>query len=81
VGVASPGGSISRLSAQIYREAAYIAYHFGWGRKEVLEMSHRERQRWLREIGRINEEINEASVRRREELLRRREEGAGAGRM
>ncbi|WP_020614497.1 DUF6760 family protein [Sediminispirochaeta bajacaliforniensis] len=81
MGVASPGGSVSRLSAQIYREAAYIAYHFGWGRKEVLEMSHRERQRWLREIGRINEEVNAASRRRGEALLKSREERLEAGRM
>lgn len=65
----SPGGSVSRLSTDIYREAAYIAYHFGWSRKEILEMSHRERKKWLAEISQINQQINLASRKRMEERL------------
>ena len=65
----SPGGSVSRLSTDIFREAAYIAYHFGWGRNEILEMSHKERKKWLAEISNINNQINFASRRRIEEKL------------
>lgn len=45
----------------MHREVAYIAYHFHWPKEEIVEMPHLERQRWVKEISRINEEINEAS--------------------
>ncbi|HKJ67401.1 MAG TPA: DUF6760 family protein [bacterium] len=45
---------------QISREVAFLAYHFHWSRDEILQMSHRERQQWVREISTINEEINNA---------------------
>ena len=63
----SPGGSVSRLTEDIYREAAYIAYHFGWSRKEILSMSRRERKRWLQQISRINQVINRRSRGKEEE--------------
>lgn len=44
------------------REVAYIAYHFHWPREEIVEMPHLERQRWVKEISRINQEINDASA-------------------
>ncbi|HEX8475990.1 MAG TPA: DUF6760 family protein [Pyrinomonadaceae bacterium] len=44
---------------QMLREVAYIAYHFHWPREEIIEMPHLERQRWVKEISRINQEINE----------------------
>lgn len=43
----------------LFEEAAFIAYHFGWGHDEVLQMSHWERQRWCEEISSINERMNE----------------------
>jgi len=42
---------------------AYIAYHFHWPLDEILDMEHEERHTWLREIARINREINEARKR------------------
>ncbi|HXU74545.1 MAG TPA: DUF6760 family protein [Polyangia bacterium] len=45
---------------QIYQEVAYIAYHFHWTLDDILGMEHDERHIWLREIARINREINEA---------------------
>ena len=38
----------------------YIAYHFHWSIDDILDMEHEERHVWLREIARINREINEA---------------------
>lgn len=43
---------------RIYQEVAYIAYHFHWSLDEVLEMEHKERQIWVKEISEINKEIN-----------------------
>ena len=48
---------------QLNREMAYIAYHFHWSLDEILDMEHQERHLWLREIARINQEINEARKR------------------
>ncbi|HEX4460892.1 MAG TPA: DUF6760 family protein [Polyangia bacterium] len=48
---------------QIYQEVAYIAYHFHWPLDDILKMEHDERHIWLREIARINREINEARKR------------------
>ncbi|MBK9070917.1 MAG: hypothetical protein IPL79_07955 [Myxococcales bacterium] len=45
---------------QLYQEMAYVAYHFHWSMDEILDMEHSERHTWLREIARINREINEA---------------------
>lgn len=45
----------------LFEEVAFVAYHFGWSRDEVLEMSHWERQRWCEEISDINEEMNEGT--------------------
>jgi hypothetical protein len=42
------------------QEVAYIAYHFHWRRDDILELSHRERRRWVEEISAINEKINRA---------------------
>jgi hypothetical protein len=47
----------------LYEEVAYIAYHFHWPSDEVINMEHADRQRWVREIASINENLNEASRR------------------
>lgn len=45
---------------QLFQEVAYIAYHFHWPLDDILLMEHEERHIWLREIARINREINNA---------------------
>jgi len=42
----------------IFREVAFIAYHFHWHRDTILDLSHKERHRWVKEISSINEKIN-----------------------
>lgn len=60
--VSAPGGSLGHLPEEIYREVAFIAYHFGWSRSEVMSMSHRERRQWINRISEINEKINASSL-------------------
>lgn len=36
-----------------------MAYHFHWPHDEILRLEHRERVRWVEEIGRINRRLNE----------------------
>lgn len=42
----------------LFKEVAFVAYHFHWDRDTLLEMTHRERHTWVREISGINEKIN-----------------------
>jgi hypothetical protein len=51
---------VSYPPEKLYQEAAYIAYHFHWSMDDVLEMEHRERQIWIKEISEINKEINKS---------------------
>jgi hypothetical protein len=37
---------------------AFIAYHFHWGRLELLDLEHAERRHWCREISSINRELD-----------------------
>ena len=61
-GGAGAGGIVSYPLGQLYQEVAFVAYHFHWSRDEVLDLAHPERRRWVEEIGRINEAMNEEEV-------------------
>jgi hypothetical protein len=43
----------------LYREVAYVAYHFHWGLGDILDLEHPERRRYVAEIAHLNERINE----------------------
>lgn len=57
-GVRPPGGIVSYPLEAVFKEVAFIAYHFHWGREACLELSHKERHAWVKEISSINEKIN-----------------------
>jgi hypothetical protein len=42
----------------IFKEVAFIAYHFHWDREVILALTHKERHAWVKEISAINEKIN-----------------------
>ena len=42
-------------------EVAFIAYHFHWPSREILDLEHADRRRWVAEISAINQEINTAA--------------------
>ena len=48
---------------QLVQEIAYVAYHFHWSLDDLLDMEHNDRHIWLRQIARINREINDARQR------------------
>ena len=54
------GGIASYPLKAIYREVAFIAYHFHWSMNEILEMPHSLRRKWIHEISNINKERNKA---------------------
>ncbi|BFU95605.1 MAG: hypothetical protein NTNFB02_23270 [Nitrospira sp.] len=55
-----PGGSLGYPSERLAEEVAYIAYHFHWPADEVLSLDHHERKRWVGEISKINQRLNES---------------------
>ena len=57
-GVRPPGGIVSYPLENIFKEVAFVAYHFHWDRESVLARSHKERHAWVKEISAINEKIN-----------------------
>jgi hypothetical protein len=42
----------------LYKEVAFIAYHFHWPHEAVMTLEHAERRRWVEEISAINEQMN-----------------------
>ena len=44
---------------KVYEEAAFIAYYMHWSHDDIMQMSHRDRLRWCREISRINSRLNQ----------------------
>jgi hypothetical protein len=42
----------------LYEEMAFIAYHFHWSYGEIMQLEHRERRRWCREISAINRNLD-----------------------
>lgn len=61
-GGAGAGGILSYPLEQLYQEVAFVAYHFHWSRNEVLDLAHPERRRWVEEISRIHEAMNETEA-------------------
>jgi Family of unknown function (DUF6760) len=50
---------VTYATDRLYEEIAYVAFHFHWPFDDIAELEHPERQRWVREIGRINTRINQ----------------------
>ncbi|MDJ0726157.1 MAG: hypothetical protein QNJ38_13670 [Prochloraceae cyanobacterium] len=46
---------LSYPSDRLYEEVAYIALNFHWQRDDILNLDHAERQRWVKEINKINQ--------------------------
>ena len=38
----------------VFEEVAYVAYHFGWSRDEILDLEHAERREYVGRIARLN---------------------------
>ncbi len=46
-------------SDRLHEEVAYVAYYLHWPYDQIMRMEHRERQRWVGEVARINGQLNE----------------------
>lgn len=38
----------------LFEEVAYVAYHFGWSRSEILDLEHAERREYVGWITRLS---------------------------
>jgi hypothetical protein len=45
----------------LFREVAFIAYYLHWPRERIMALDHRERQRWVGEVSKINQQLNESA--------------------
>ncbi len=45
---------------QLLGEVAFIAFHFHWPEREIMELEHADRRGWVGQISSINTELNEA---------------------
>ncbi|HEX4829615.1 MAG TPA: DUF6760 family protein [Trebonia sp.] len=50
---------------RLHEEVAYVAFHFHWPYDQIMRLEHAERQRWVGEIARINQRLNEQTGARR----------------
>lgn len=52
------GGMKLYPEEELYREMAFISYYYHWSSLEVMELDHRSRRRWCKEISEINKRLN-----------------------
>jgi hypothetical protein len=50
---------------QLHEEVAYVAFHFHWPYSEIMQLDHAQRRRWVSEVARINNRINDERGARR----------------
>jgi hypothetical protein len=45
----------------LYEEIAFVAYYLHWPYQQIMALDHRERQRWVSEVSRVNQRLNDAA--------------------
>jgi hypothetical protein len=54
---------------------AYIAYHFNWSKREIMEMPHKERRKWIAVIADMNRQVNDSNQRSLQKRLEQLQSG------
>lgn len=57
--MATIGGILGYPLDRLYEEIAYVAFHLHWSFELLMQLDHRERVRWVQEVARINNRLNE----------------------
>ena len=47
-------------SEALYEEVAFIAYYLHWPHRQIMSLDHNERRRWVAEVSKINQQLNQA---------------------
>lgn len=45
---------------RLYEEMAFLAYYLHWPHETLMELDHKERRRWCKEISTINKKLSKA---------------------
>ena len=45
----------------LFEEVAFVAYYLHWPYQQIMALDHRERQRWVSEVSRVNQRLNDAA--------------------
>ncbi|MEM7713034.1 MAG: DUF6760 family protein [Cyanobacteria bacterium P01_A01_bin.68] len=53
------GGIVGYPSEQLYEEVACIASEFHWSLEEIIVLEHGDRRRWVGEIGKLRQAIDD----------------------
>jgi hypothetical protein len=48
-------------SQGLYEEVAFIAYYLHWPHEQIMSLEHHDRRRWVAEVSRINQQLNESA--------------------
>jgi hypothetical protein len=46
-------------SELLFEEVAFIGYYLHWPYNQIMELDHRERRRWVGEVSKINQRVND----------------------
>jgi hypothetical protein len=52
-----PGGIGGYPLERLHEEVAFVAYYFHWPLREILELEHADRRRWVEHISAINRRL------------------------
>lgn len=53
----------------LYKEMSFLSYYFHWPHSEVMELDHKSRRRWCREISEIHKSINPSKKESKEKSI------------
>ena len=56
------GGVIGYPLQMLYEEVAFVGYHFHWPPEAIVNLEHKDRLRWVKEISTINQRINSERI-------------------
>lgn len=45
----------------LFEEVAFVAYYLHWPYEQIMGLDHLERRRWVDEVSRINQRLNDAA--------------------
>ena len=51
-------GLILYPTDRLYEEMAFLGYYMHWSHEELMNLDHKERRRWCKEVSKINKKIS-----------------------
>jgi hypothetical protein len=47
----------------LFEEVAFIGYYLHWPYEQIMGLDHLERRRWVAEVSKINQRVNDGRIR------------------